>query len=62
MAADKIRVSLISPSAVDTAYWDGRPVDRSKFLKPEEIASVIFFVASQPEGVLIKDIDLTALR
>jgi len=47
---------------VDTAYWDGRPVDRSKFLKPEEIASVIFFVASQPEGVLIKDIDLTALR
>ena len=62
VAADKIRVSLISPSAVDTAYWDGRPVDRSKFLKPEEIASVIFFVASQPEGVLIKDIDLTALR
>jgi hypothetical protein len=44
-------VSRVSPSAVDTAYWDGRAVDRSKFLTPAEVASVIFFVASQPEGV-----------
>lgn len=62
VAADKIRVSLVSPSAVDTAYWDGRPVDRTKFLKPEEVAEAILFVAQQPDGVLIKDIDLTALR
>lgn len=62
VAADKIRVSLVSPSAVDTAYWDGRPVDRSKFLKAEEVADAILYVASAPEGVLIKDIDLTALR
>jgi 3-hydroxybutyrate dehydrogenase len=62
VAADKIRVSLVSPAATDTAYWDGRPVDRSKFLAPAEVASVIFFVASQPDGVLIKDVDLAALR
>ncbi len=62
VAADKIRISLVSPSAVDTAYWDGRQVDRSKFLQADEVASTIFFVASQPDGVLIKDIDLTALR
>ena len=62
VAADKIRVSLISPSATDTAYWDGRQVDRGKFLKPAEVAEIVFFVASQPEGVLIKDIDLTAFR
>ena len=62
VAGDKIRVSAVSPSAVDTAYWDGRDIDRSKFLKPEEVASAIFFVASQPDGVLIKDVDLTALR
>ena len=62
VAADKIRVSMVSPAAVDTAYWDGRQVDRSKFLRPDEVAEAIFFVANQPEGVLIKDIDLTALR
>lgn len=62
VAADKIRVSLVSPASTDTAYWDGRPVDRSKFLAPAEVAAVIHFVASQPEGVLIKDIDLAALR
>ena len=62
VAADHIRVSLVSPSAVDTAYWDGRAVDRSKFLTPTEVADVIFFVASQPEGVVITDVDFTALR
>lgn len=62
VAPHGIRVSLVSPSSVDTAYWDGRTVDRSKFLRPEEVAGAIFFIASQPDGVLIKDIDLTALR
>jgi len=62
VAKDGIRVSMVSPSAVDTAYWDGRDVDRSKFLKPEEVAAAILFVASQPEGVLVKDIDLAAQR
>lgn len=62
VAADKIRISAVSPSAVDTDYWNGRQVDRSKFLKAEEVAAVIHFVASQPEGVLIKDVDVTAQR
>jgi 3-hydroxybutyrate dehydrogenase len=62
VAAEKIRVSLVSPASTDTAYWDGRPVDRSKFLAPAEVAAVIFFIASQPDGVLITDVDLTALR
>lgn len=62
VAGDGIRVSTVSPSAVDTPYWDGRPVDRSKFLKPEEVADAILFVANQPPGVVIRDIDLTALR
>lgn len=62
VAADRIRVSSVSPASTDTAYWDGRPVDRSKFLQPAEVAAAVLFVASQPEGVLVKDIDLTALR
>ncbi|MEX2605720.1 MAG: SDR family oxidoreductase [Kiritimatiellia bacterium] len=62
VAKDGIGVSMVSPSGVDTAYWDGRDIDRSKFLKPEEVAAIIVFVVSQPAGVLIKDIDLTAIR
>lgn len=62
VAKDGIRVSSVSPSGVDTAYWNGRDVDRSKFLKAEEVAAAVLFVASQPDGVVIKDIDLTAQR
>ncbi|EIQ01811.1 short-chain alcohol dehydrogenase [Opitutaceae bacterium TAV1] len=62
VAADNIRVSLVSPASVDTDYWAGRTVDRSKFLKPAEVAAAIHFIAAQPEGVLIKDLDLAAIR
>ncbi|MFP4358956.1 MAG: SDR family oxidoreductase [Puniceicoccaceae bacterium] len=57
-----VKVSMVSPSAVDTAYWDGRDVDRSKFLKPGEVADVILFILRQPRGVIIEDIDLKAYR
>lgn len=57
-----IRVSSVSPAAVDTAYWDGRDVNRALFLKASEVAEVILFVATRPEGVLIKDVDLCAQR
>ncbi len=57
-----VKVSQVSPAAVDTAYWDGRDVDRSKFLKAEEVADVILFVLRQPRGVIIEDIDLKAYR
>jgi NADP-dependent 3-hydroxy acid dehydrogenase YdfG len=62
VAKDGVRVSSVSPASVDTAYWDGRDIDRSNFLKAEEVAEVILFIASQPDGVLIKDVDLTAQR
>lgn len=62
VAPQGIKVSLVSPSAVDTAYWDGRDVDRSQFLSTDEVADAILYVAMQPTGVLIKDIDLSAFR
>ena len=46
VATDGIRVSIVSPSGVDTAYWDGRQVDRSKLLKAEDVARAILFVAA----------------
>jgi short-subunit dehydrogenase len=57
-----VKVSMVSPAAVDTAYWDGRDVDRSKFLKAEEVADVILFILNQPRGVIIEDVDLKAYR
>lgn len=62
VAAAGVRVSLVSPSAVDTAYWDGRPVDRSKFLAADEVADAILFILTRPPGVLVKDLDLSAFR
>lgn len=62
VAKDGIRVTAISPSGVDTAYWNGREVDRSKFLKASEVAEVVVFAATRPDGMLIKDVDLTAQR
>lgn len=62
VAEDNIRVSLVSPGAVDTGYWDGREADRSKFLRAEEVADAILFIATRPDGVLVKDIDLSAQR
>jgi NADP-dependent 3-hydroxy acid dehydrogenase YdfG len=62
VAAAGVRVSLVSPAAVDTAYWDGRPVDRSKFLAADEVADAILFILTRPPGVLIKDLDLAAFR
>ena len=62
VAADRVRVSNVSPASTDTAYWDGRNADRSKFLTADEVAAVVLFVARQPDGVLIKDVDLAAQR
>lgn len=57
-----VKVSMVSPSAADTAYWDGREVDRSKFLQADEVAEAIEFILTRPRGVLILDMDLTAYR
>ena len=55
--ADGIRVTDLNPGPVDTNYWGDRPVPREKFLKAEEVADVMVFVLSQPEHVLIREIN-----
>ena len=55
--AEGIKVTDLNPGPVDTDYWGDRPVPREKFLKPEEVADVIVFVLSQPEHVLIREIN-----
>ena len=55
--AEGIRVTDLNPGPVDTDYWGDRPVPREKFLKADEVADVIVFVLSQPEHVLIREIN-----
>jgi NAD(P)-dependent dehydrogenase (short-subunit alcohol dehydrogenase family) len=55
--AEGIKVTDLNPGPVDTDYWGDRPVPREKFLKPDEVADVILFVVSQPEHVLIREIN-----
>jgi NADP-dependent 3-hydroxy acid dehydrogenase YdfG len=55
--AEGIRVTDLNPGPVDTDYWGDRPVAREKFLKADDVAEVILFVLSQPEHVLIREIN-----
>lgn len=55
--AEGIKVTDLNPGPVDTNYWGDRPVAREKFLKADDVAEVILFVFSQPEHVLIREIN-----
>ena len=55
--SEGIKVTDINPGPVDTNYWGDRPVPREKFLKAEDVANVIMFVISQPEHVIIREIN-----
>ena len=52
-----IKVTDLNPGPVDTNYWGDRPVAREKFLQADDVADAIMFVLSQPEHVLIREIN-----
>ncbi len=56
--AEGIKVTDLNPGPVDTDYWGDRPVPRENFLKAQDVADVILFVLSQPEHVLIREVNL----
>ncbi|MBN8216479.1 MAG: SDR family oxidoreductase [Spirochaetes bacterium] len=56
-----IRVSEVNPSATDSAYWGDRKVAREKMLKVEDVASVILWVFSAPEHMLIRQVDVDSM-
>jgi NADP-dependent 3-hydroxy acid dehydrogenase YdfG len=54
---NNVKVSVVSPGAVSTeGFWGDRPVPHDKFLKPEEVAEVVGFVAALPESVIMQDV------
>ena len=55
-----IRVTTIFPSSVDTEMHDRMPYDwdRKKMLRAEDVARVVVYCYRQPQGVVIKEIDV----
>jgi NADP-dependent 3-hydroxy acid dehydrogenase YdfG len=61
-----IRLSLVSPSPVDTAIWDAIDPDsrpgftpRAMMLRPEAVAEAVLFVLTQPADVNIDELRLS---
>lgn len=57
-----IKVTEVNPGPVDSNYWGDRKVARDKFLKTEDVARVIEFVLSQPDHVLIREINFDNMK
>ena len=52
-----VKVSIISPGSTSTkGFWGDRPVPHEKFLKPEDVADMICFVAGLPKHMVLHDI------
>ena len=57
-----IKVTDINPGPTDSNYWGDRQVAREKFLKVEDVARVIIFVLSQPDYVVIREINFDNMK
>jgi NAD(P)-dependent dehydrogenase (short-subunit alcohol dehydrogenase family) len=55
-----IRVGALSPGAVDTPLWDSVPnaPERSRMLRPEDVAEAALLMASLPPGASLEDLTL----
>ncbi len=52
-----IRVSTINPGGADTTFWGDRPVDRTKLMRAEDVADIIWFVANLNYGIQLHCMD-----
>lgn len=54
-----IRVTTLLPGATDTPIWDDRPgFDRSKMMKPEDVASFLIAIVARP-GISVEEVIVT---
>jgi NADP-dependent 3-hydroxy acid dehydrogenase YdfG len=58
--AEGVRVGVLVPGAVDTSLWDTIPSghDRSRMLRPEEVARAAVLMASMPADASLEEITL----
>jgi len=54
-----IRVTALLPGATDTPIWDDRPgFDRTKMMKPEDVASFLIAIVARP-GIAVEEVIVT---
>ena len=53
-----IRVTTLYPGAVRTSSWDGTDLPDSRFIAPEDIASIIYNTTTLSEGCVVEDITI----
>ncbi|MGH7263016.1 MAG: SDR family oxidoreductase, partial [Candidatus Rokuibacteriota bacterium] len=60
MRSHGIRVGALCPGAVDTSLWDSVPnaPERSRMLRPEDVAEAALLMASLPPGASLEDVTL----
>ena len=60
LRAERVRVGVLSPGAVDTPLWDAIPngPDRARMLRPEDVARVAVLMASLPPGASLEELTL----
>jgi NADP-dependent 3-hydroxy acid dehydrogenase YdfG len=60
LRAEGVRVGVLVPGAVDTPLWDTIPnsPDRSRMLRPEDVARAAVLMASLPPGAALEELTL----
>jgi len=60
ITSDNIKVTTIFPASVDTPMQDSLPYDwdRTKMLKPKDVAKAVMHCFSQPNDIQIKEFDI----
>jgi NADP-dependent 3-hydroxy acid dehydrogenase YdfG len=60
LRAEGVRVGLLVPGAVDTSLWDSIPggPDRTRMLRPEDVARAAVLMASLPPGASLEELTL----
>lgn len=57
-----VRVTVVAPGAVDTAFGGATPGSGRVALHPDDVARQIVWAMSQPEDVVIHEIAMTSVR
>jgi NADP-dependent 3-hydroxy acid dehydrogenase YdfG len=60
LRSDGVRVGVLVPGAVDTPLWDSIPQgpDRSRMLRPQDVARAAVLMASLPPGASLEELTL----